>query len=324
MNFNIIERHRSGPRRQYIDMSFTQRALDNLLHALASATTPSPNGAIITGSTGVGKSSLISLFAKQANNYLNNDLAVVIVQSKNILGEKTFHSAVLEVLGDLTPTRGTYDSMDVRLTALIKGLGVQMIIFDDYHHLVNQRGDESIHKITESLKSLSNKNKVSIGFVGLPEVITVLDINKQIDTRFPHRYFIPPQSIVSETAKKDFRNFLDGYICSQKLSLGFDATSDDNLLHFYCATEGILRNVENLITKTKMDVWGEGRETLEMQDFALTVLSIMPLHLLVRNTRKSSKNKKFSSIADDAQVRALSIIPFFNSATEVKKWLGTR
>jgi Cdc6-like AAA superfamily ATPase len=191
VNFNIVHTHRNGPPRSYITMHYTDYVLDNLMVVLATATTLEPMGMTIIGDSGVGKSSVVSLFANEANREFKNDNAVVKVLSKNVRTLKGIYAALLTALGDMAPARGDELEKLDGIKALLTHLHVQIIIFDDFHYLVEHRGKEAARAIVDEIKMIMEEYKVANVFVGIKSLTKVGLINEQIDTRYNAEVEIP-------------------------------------------------------------------------------------------------------------------------------------
>lgn len=327
MNFDRLEEFRASPKRQYIDLHFTQSALDDLSDVLATATLPDPMLGYVIGDSGVGKTSLITLFAKEANAHFNNRHAVALVKCGSVLGDKTLHSTALEALGDLSPTSGTLVQMDYRLRVRIRELGVQMVIFDDYHHVIEQTGPKVARRMTDSIKALCNKTNICVVFAGTSEIDQVRDINEQIDTRMPVLIEIPKLGIVTEKGRDEFRAFITRFCEIRELNIAFNVSSDESVFNFYCATNGNLRLLQNLLKKSELIAAREKRDTVTQLDIADAVASMKPRHLqsISRSLTEKAKVARFHSKKGlKISGKQLKVYPFSSPISSIKQYLGVK
>ena len=315
MNFDIVRKHRSGPKRSYINMRYTDDILDKLLVVLATATTPEPSGMVLIGDSGVGKSSIISLFASEANKELDNEKAVIRVHTHNVRTLNAIYTSVLQSLGDIAPAKGKEHEKRLRIIALIANLNVQMIFFDDFHHVVEQRGREAARAIVDEIKMIKEESHVATVFVGVKSLANVGLINEQIDTRYNAIVEIPALNIKSEDDVKDLRAFLTSYIDHHGIKLSFDIKTMDNIYHVYAATRGVLRVIVNLIKTAKLLADNEGCEVVTKTHFKRVIETASLRHLRV------SKNKK-QTAQDDIIYQNTTVTPFSSSVTAIKSAIG--
>jgi hypothetical protein len=198
-----------------------------------------------------------------------------------------------------------------------------MVIFDDYHQLVEERGRAVARKMTDAIKALCNKTYISAVFVGLPVVEEVLDINEQIDSRFTNRIMIPKQTIVAEGSRQQFANFLESYCKLHEVKMDFDFTNEDSLLHFYCATEGNLRVLVNVLEKAKLEGWSENKSVITKYDLAEIIYDMKPRHLIIKSGKSKIEGRFFHGKTPNMQnAHSLRVIPFASPISAIKKELG--
>jgi GTPase SAR1 family protein len=315
VNFNIVHTHRSGPPRSYITMHYTDYVLDNLMVVLATATTLEPMGMTIIGDSGVGKSSIVSLFANEANREFKNNKAVIKVLTKNVRTLKGIYASLLTALGDMAPAKGDELEKLDRIKALLTHLHVQMIIFDDFHHVVEHRGKEAARAIVDEIKMIMEEYKVATVFVGIKSLAEVGLINEQIDTRYNAEVEIPSLNLKEVIGYNDFRAFVSSYIEHHEIEVDFDITSADNTYHLYAATRGILRFVVNFIKSAKLFADLEKSKVVQKKHFQRVVESAALRHL--RGSKGKGKTSKDADIYSNPRVQ-----PFISSTKLVKEAMG--
>lgn len=83
-----------------------------------------------------------------------------------------------------------------RLTELLSGCGVQLLVLDEFQHLVSRR--TSMEVVSDWVKTLLNRSDIALLLVGMPQTESVLVSNPQLNSRFS---FIPSQGPPSATPK---------------------------------------------------------------------------------------------------------------------------
>lgn len=315
MNFNIVHKHRNGPKRAYITMHYTDKILNGLVNVLATGTTPEPSGLVLIGESGVGKTSIVSYFIKQANRELGVEKAVIKVFTNKVSTLNAIYISILKSLGDIAPTKGTPDEKRFRIGVLVKNLNVQMIIFDDFHHVVEQRGREAARAIVDDIKMLMEELHIATVFVGIKSLANVGLVNEQIENRYNAIIKIPALNIKVEEGVNDLRAFIDSYISHHRIKLSFDITSMDNIYHVYAATRGVLRVTVNLIKFAKMNADEDGSEVVTKAHFRRVIENASLRHL-----RKDKKGQKYTQ--DELVFTPTKAVPFSSNLATIKSAMG--
>lgn len=315
MNFDIVHKHRNGPKRAYITMHYTDKILDSLVNVLATGTTPEPSGLVLIGESGVGKSSIVSYFINQANRELGVEKAVIKVYTNKVSTLNAIYISMLKALGDIAPTKGTPDEKRFRIGVLIKNLNVQMIFFDDFHHVVEQRGREAARAIVDDVKMFMEEYHIATVLVGVKSLANVGLVNEQIENRYNAIVEIPALNIKVQEGVNDLRAFIDSYISHHGIKLSFDITSMDNIYHVYAATRGVLRVIVNLIKSAKLNANNEGSEIVTKAHFKRVIEDASLRHL-----RKGKKGQRCAQ--DEFIYTPTTVIPFSSNTTAVKSAMG--
>lgn len=96
-------------------------------------------------------------------------------------------TALLVALGDPLADRGTTFSKTIRLFKQLKECEVEIIILDEFHHIIDKDSDKVLHIVSDWLKQLINEVRIPLIFVGLPHSIKILKANNQLERRFSLR-----------------------------------------------------------------------------------------------------------------------------------------
>jgi len=120
-------------------------------------------------------------------------------------------------------------------------MGVQLIIIDEAHHIVDHRKEDGLEDAAEFVKSLLNRSGAQLVLSGLPRLATALPKTKtlrQLRRRIEHREHLKPYNWSSKSGRTQFRALLNLF----EGALGLPEPS--NLIKFrtaariYCATQG--------------------------------------------------------------------------------------
>ncbi len=209
-----------------------------------------PEGMLITGLAGVGKSKFIERYAEKFPRRDEEDRTVVPVLIVTIPQSATVKSLVgelLEALGDSFPDRGSSASQTRRLRNLIKACGVELIIADEFQHFIDKESDKVLHDVSDWLKVLMDKTKKPVILIGMPNSDKILEANEQLKRRFTLKESLEPFGWKSAKQQDTFRQLLshiDG-----KLPFNERSNLDDPQVAFqiYYATEGVIGYVMKLI-----------------------------------------------------------------------------
>jgi Cdc6-like AAA superfamily ATPase len=209
-----------------------------------------PRGLVIKGPSGVGKTMI-------GNRYLGEFplreeeerrfvpvLRVVMPESATVRG---LASKMLKALGDPDADVGPRNSMTSRLETYIKKCGVQLIIADEFQHLIHKQNMHVMFEAAEWLKVLMDETKTPVALIGTPACEQVLQADSQIWSRFRRRKQLLPFDWNTDKQKEAFGKFLqelDNRLPFNDLAhLG----DPDMAYRFYYATDGVIRLIVELL-----------------------------------------------------------------------------
>src|SRR5258708_6614762 len=117
----------------------------------------------LEGYTGAGKTWLILDFAKEFSRSKTFDgtyVPVLYIALDSDMTPNGFCELVLTELGDPTPSKGSITSMKRRLKDLLADCHVELVILDEFQHMIAADTEKVMAKVTDLFKSLIKKTNI--------------------------------------------------------------------------------------------------------------------------------------------------------------------
>ncbi|MFY2763531.1 TniB family NTP-binding protein [Arenimonas sp. MALMAid1274] len=165
-------------------------------------------------------------------------LRVPSVPSVSVVGQE-----VLRALGDSSwdQRRNPVERL-ARIGEVAEMVGLQALIVDDLHHIVDARGSRVQHTVADLFIDIGNETAVPLVFLGLNRMGTIFEVNEQLRGRTG----APIQYLRLDWRNKKnrelFTDALNSVTAVLRESIPFDKSMDDGTLMFrmYCSTGGLL------------------------------------------------------------------------------------
>jgi hypothetical protein len=212
-----------------------------------------PQCMILEGMPGAGKSTLVKSYAESHSRYetaSGTKVPIFYLETPSPATVKGMAAKLLEVLGDPAANHGTLWSMNSRLIHFIQACEVQMIILDDFHHLIDKETNRVLSKVSDWLKVLIKETHVPFLVVGVVGTVRrILDANAQLSRLFAIRETLHPFQWDSQRPEtiKEFMTFVAFAERMIGMRLTEEIDREDLLYRMYYATDGIVGNVMNLL-----------------------------------------------------------------------------
>jgi predicted AAA+ superfamily ATPase len=251
-------------------LQVTHPRLEQLLAKIAychkfSKVSAEPKCLFITGETGVGKTTMIERYERKYPRVETEDGTEVRVLVSAIpvpATVKSLSTTLLEDIGDPAADRGTTIHQTYRLKKLIKACNVELIISDEFQHVIDRDSTKVLATVADWLKMLLETTKVPIVLIGMPSSTVILDANPQLRRRFTARHSLEPFGWKKDGEADEFRKLLK--LISSKLPLRqrSSLTDIDIAYRFYCATGGFISAIMKLVRRGTALAIEEGTEKL--------------------------------------------------------------
>lgn len=203
---------------------------------------------IVTGDTGVGKSTLIKTMLSRhppsrQEDGVNIPILIASVPLPATIGG--LYTSLLTALGAPFPDRGKIEYKRLRLVELLTRCHVRMIILDEFQHLVERGTRQRIEAVADAIKSLINQTTLPFILVGMPAACAVLEYSPQLAGRFPLSAEISVFNWLEQPAS--FERLLKCF--EQALPFKKPSGFNDETMpaRFYLATGGNFRSFTTLI-----------------------------------------------------------------------------
>ncbi len=261
----------------YIPHSSIKKAIEGIQRCISmSKSSKEPVNFLLTGDGGTGKTTTCNAILSKFKNSFENrgDREVTVIPAfyssvPNPVTIKGVAFSMLKSLGAPAPNRGTAIDLTYRLGRLLKECETQVILLDEFHHLLKKDLGKS-NDVKEWLKSMINEYKVPVVLVGTPECSDIIDCDTQLARRFKYRAEL--KNLVFGGQKKgDFRIFVEDlielFIKEVKVSSFPDFQALSNCLPLYAITGGNPSNTVDLIKEAVLLSLASGKEDITKDHF---------------------------------------------------------
>jgi hypothetical protein len=218
-----------------------------------SKTAGEPQCIILEGVPGAGKSTLVKSYAASCSRYetpSGTKVPVFYAETPSPVTVKGMAAKLLQVLGDPAANHGTLWSMNSRLIHFIQTCEVQMIILDDFHHLIDKETNRVLGKVSDWLKVLIKETNIPFLVVGVEGTVRrILAANAQLSRLFAIRETLHPFQWDARNPEtiKEFMTFVAFAERLIGVRLTEEIEREDLLYRIYYATDGVVGNVMNLL-----------------------------------------------------------------------------
>ena len=223
-----------------------------------------PASMLIMAGSGFGKTRLIRFIASkyprkvEVTEYGEQDIIpVLVVTLKSNSTKKDAATAMLEALGDPNPTKGVLLQMTERILKLLSNCRVELIIIDEFSHIVQSNSSRVLGKTADWVKDIIKPPddnpqkcpKIPLVAFGMYNSIRILQANSQLDTLVSKKAYIFPYGITEKDELEYYRKFLGEIeIRLNKYNLDANILNEPDILYrIFSASNGVPRHIMKLI-----------------------------------------------------------------------------
>lgn len=229
-----------------------------------------PSCMSLEGGTGIGKSTLIRDYAAAFPHVESKGgfiIPVFYMETPAPVTVKGMAAAMLEALGDPAAHSGTLWSMNSRLIQYIITCRVELVVLDDFHHLIDQKTNRVLNTVSEWLKVLIKETLTPFLVIGIEgQVERILKANQQLSRLFAIREQLTPflWSADEPQSIQDFSMFIAYAEQTLDVTLSDELDQIELLFRLHYATSGVVANIMNLLRYATMIASDNGRSVVTL------------------------------------------------------------
>ncbi len=212
-----------------------------------------PQCMALEGVTGAGKSTLVQDYAALFPRIEQTDgtrIPIFYAETPSPVTVKGMAATLLARLGDPGASHGTLWAMNFRLIRLMIDCQVELVILDDFHHLIDKETNRILEQVSDWLKVLIKETGIPFLVVGIEgKVERILETNAQLSRLFAVRQTLQPFrfDLSDEASIQEFARFVQYAEQVIAISLPMALPRLELLHRLYYATNGVVGNLMNLL-----------------------------------------------------------------------------
>ena len=199
--------------------------------------------ALCTGSSGTGKSTLKIEIEKAYPQNLNVNppqIPILIIDTPAIPTVKNVAESMLVSLGDPLADKGSAISKTTRILNYLELCNVQLMIFDELQHFIDQGKKNTPYQVSDWLKSLIDAANIPTVLMGLERSEQLLKVNEQLRRRFNKRIYLFEFKLDAENDYLIFTGVLKKILSLLPIPHELNIQNQELLQRIHYATNGII------------------------------------------------------------------------------------
>ncbi|MFJ5296840.1 TniB family NTP-binding protein [Pseudomonas sp. NPDC088368] len=182
---------------------------------ITTATRREPSSVLLTGPSGVGKSTVCKYIVQQIGGHKEVETEWGIIQTVpafycELPAGPTLKSLTITMLAQLGCSHLTGDTQALlyRLVTLLETCQTKVILLDEFHHLLAKGAEKTKSLVCDWVKTLMNKTLIPVVIAGMPACESIVDEYPQLARRYPFRANLRPLEYASADNQSDYLKVL--------------------------------------------------------------------------------------------------------------------
>ena len=226
-------------------------------------------GALL-GASGVGKTSVVNHYRRlhppqETETATRQPVLQVTLQPD--ARPKGIAADLLLALGDPAWSSGTVQTLTNRAVKLLKRCRVELIVFDEFHHLFDLDRSKVMTKAAQWLKVLIVNTGIPVVVCGMPEAEHVLRA-EHTERRFKERLILHCFTWRTTAGRREFCSMLKKLDATLPLAAESGLAGPELAGRFYLACRGVPDYLMTLVRSGFAEALGRGSERIELCDLA--------------------------------------------------------
>lgn len=232
-----------------------------------------PDCMIVVGDTGAGKTTLIDKYLAKNPRSETNDGSIIPILSTSLPPNATPITASEQLLSDLGDplafSRGN-DPVKIakEISDLMKLCGVELIIIDEFQHMIDRKNKQILHSAADWLKMLIVRSKIPVVLFGMPYSVLILEANNQLAGRFELQHTLEPFRLNNKENRIMYKTFLAMLDEALPFHESSDLAAPDMMKRIYAFSQGNLRRIRKLINRSSRLALRDNSNKILLEHFA--------------------------------------------------------
>lgn len=230
------------------------------------------------GAAGTGKSTLKSEIKKSYPEIRDTailTIPVLTVDTPAIPTVKNVAESILLTLGDPLANKGTIANKTVRILSYLDACGVQLIIFDELQHFIDQGKKNTPYQVSDWLKNLVDNANIPTVLMGLERSEQILRVNEQLRRRFNQRICLKAFNLKDKLEYQTFSGIVVKLRDLHGYPMDFNIKSSEALERLHYATNGIIDYIVKIMLGAFEVAFREGQTTITQESFYKAFLQVI-------------------------------------------------
>lgn len=232
-----------------------------------------PDCMIVVGDTGAGKTTIIDKYLAKNPRFETNEGSIIPILSTSLPPNATPITASEQLLSDLGDplafSRGN-DPVKIakEMSDLMKLCGVELIIIDEFQHMIDRKNKQILHSAADWLKMLIVRSKIPVVLFGMPYSVLILEANNQLAGRFELQHRLEPFRLNNKKNRILYKTFLAMLDEALPFHESSALASPDMMKRIYAFSQGNLRRIRKLINRSSRLALRDNSNKILLEHFA--------------------------------------------------------
>ncbi len=254
----------------------------------------------LEGLPGAGKTTLVKEYAKAFPRIETAERTLVPVfymSTPSPVTIKGMAAKMLLKMGDPGFSySGRVDGLDSRVIENLIASKTELVILDDFHHLIHSETNRILATVSDWLKALIKDSEVPFLVVGIEgRVENILKANSQLSRLFSVRETLHP--FTWDTRKistiKEFARFIEYVEKAMQMSLAKQIGHVELLYRLFFVTGGVVGNIMNLLRAAQLMALSRGSSSIELCDLSDAYEKHLAKHVGITTNPFQVKENRF-------------------------------